>query len=165
MPLPGQFPLPVKRTIIAFNFLASVALTFSQDAPPKWGLLGDDADLLRVVQDSDLAIRARVYRVEFINIKRNFATVNMHVTVARAFKGDLKVNDRIVIEFPIDDLPLDPVERDKRLQSLREADIGSLRHCFLERPQDGTGHYSSEWLFVPRFTQEMSEFIEKHTPR
>jgi hypothetical protein len=135
-------------------------LGVSEDSRPKWGLLGDDASLVQSINDFDAAILGCVYRVEFTRIRRNFATVNLYVTVARAFKGDLKLSERIVINFPIDDVPVDPADREKKFQSLRDADIGGLRHCFIERPQSGESHYSTEWLFVPKFTEEMNVFLE-----
>lgn len=162
----------MKRTVLALclaalslSTLASDKTTPSNDTRPKWGFLGNDADLLGTVKEADEAILACVYRVEFQDIKGVFATVNLHVTVVRTFKGKLKPNERIVIAFPIDSLPLDAAGRDKHLKALRDADIGHLRFCFIQRPKGVDNPYEAEWLEVPKFTDEMNDFMEAYRRR
>jgi hypothetical protein len=162
----------MKGTITAI-YLAALSLSVAasdktaapEDARPKWGFLGDDASLLGTVKEADEAILACVYRVEFQDIKGAFATVNLHVTVARTFKGKLKPNERIVIAFPIEGLPLEVAERDKHLNALRDADVGHLRFCFIQRPSGPDKSYGAEWLDVPKFTDEMNDFMETYRRR
>jgi hypothetical protein len=138
----------------------------STDSAPKWLFLGEDADLLRTLNECDEAVLGCVYRVEFVNIRASLATVNLHMTVARNFKGRLSPDERITIDFPIDDLPLDGAQREKRLADIRAKDIGRLRFGFLWRTAGANARYSSEWLYVPRFTSAMNDFLEAHrTPQ
>jgi hypothetical protein len=131
-------------------------------ARPKWGFLGDDTDLRRTIKEADEAILACVYRVEFEDVKGPFATVILHVTVARTFKGKLKPNARITIGLRIDSVPLDAAGRDQHLKALRDADIGNLRICFVNRVGGTETAFDTEWLNVPKFTRGMNEFMEAY---
>ncbi|WP_395742081.1 hypothetical protein [Prosthecobacter sp.] len=150
---------------LSLPIMASDKAAPSKDGRPKWGFLGDDADLLGTVKEADEAILACVYRIEFQHIQGPFAMVNLHVTVARTFKGRLKPNERIVIAFPIDTLPLDAEGRDKHLKALSDADLGNLRFCFIRRPEGVDKPYEAEWLEVPKFTSEMNDFMEAYHQR
>ena len=75
------------------------------------------------------------------------------------------VASRIVIEFPIDDVPAEAAERGKHLNALRDNDIGNLRFCFMQRPVGTDARYTAEWLDVPKFTGEMNDFMESYRRR
>ena len=162
----------MKQTVLAFCLAALCLSSMANDrkdasnnARPKWGFLGDDDSLLDTIKDHDEAILGCVHRVEFVDIKGGFATVHLHVTVARTFKGKLKPYDRIIVEFPIDDVPTEAAARDKMLHALRDNDTGNLRFCFIQRPKGTEVHYRSEWLFVPKFSSEMNDFMDAYRLR
>lgn len=132
-----------------------------KSATPQWLFLGEDEDLLLTIKESDEVILGCVYRVDFPRTDDHHAVVNLHVTVVRSFKGKLQTNERMVIELSTEHNESDPGQREKKLNTLRESDLGNLRFCFVQKSAQGA-NYHCEWLHVPKYTKAMNEFLEAH---
>jgi hypothetical protein len=130
---------------------------FAEEGTPRWVFLGGDDDLKRYFEEHPQVVTVCVYETELRNPKPPCVVVVLHATVAETFKGKLKPGDKIKIVFPSDSLPSDETEREKFINNAAKNNLGSLRIAFLSDGKDS--EYQTEWLFVPKYQNEMREFL------
>lgn len=113
-------------------------------------------------EDSDEIFLGCVYRIELEDVRPPVATVVLYVTVARAFRGTLKPSDKIIVCFPTDILPFDPVERSKLIERRNQASPGRLNFYYLSKPKGGETRYFCDAADIRKFTKDLSDRFEKY---
>ena len=128
-----------------------------EDAPPRWGFLGDDKALTLTFDDAENVVLLCQIDSELERVKPPFAEVIYHGTVVETLKGDLEVGQKIKVRFGTDSLPVDAQEREKFVESRNSASRGALRFVFLDKPMDGV--YGCDWTQVPLYGGDMHRFL------
>ena len=118
-----------------------------EDGPPRWRFLGDDEALTSTFDDAENVVLLCQIDTELERVKPPFAEVIYHGTVVETLKGDLQVGQKIKVGFATDGLPVDPLEREKFVESRNRSSKGALRFVFLDPPKDGV--YGCDWTQGP----------------
>lgn len=131
------------------------------DVAPRWFFLGEDDALRGTYHEAKQVVMICIFETTLENIRPPFAKVIHHATVTRSLKGDLRIGDKIEIEFSTDSLPRDDVERAKFTEKVNKKSKGSLRFAFLFDEVKGgePKRFWTEFLYLPKYNQEMSEFL------
>ncbi|WP_411825562.1 hypothetical protein [Luteolibacter sp. AS25] len=150
----------MKNLLIAviFTCISAVCLANEDGEEPKWSFLGDDDGLRYYFGEAQQVILLCIVATDLEDIRPPFATVVHRATVVRSLKGDLKIGDKIEVTFATDSLPTNKEDREKFIMRAHESAQGDLRFAFLsegEKPR-----FSTEFLFVPKYTSEMAVFLD-----
>ena len=137
--------------------LTSVGLLQAQ--APRWGFLGDDEALETTFDDAQSVVFVCIFKTELRDVRPPFAEVVYHATVVESHKGKLKIGEKIQINFRTDSLPSDQDERRKFVAKADKSSKGALKFAFLHGGADGA--YSCEFMDVPRYSEEMQNFLRK----
>ena len=125
--------------------------------PPRWRFLGDDEALTSTFDDAENVVLLCQIDTELERVKPPFAEVIYHGTVVETLKGDLQVGQKIKVGFATDGLPVDPLEREKFVESRNRSSKGALRFVFLDPPKDGV--YGCDWTQVPLYEEDLHRFL------
>ena len=91
----------------------------------------------------------------------NYASVCFTVTVVRSYKGKLNPNERAMVFFDTELDSRQPEKAKAHIERLQKTTQGQLRFFFLEDAKSQKlGGYSTEWLYVPKYTKEIEMFLE-----
>ena len=130
----------------------------ADDVAPRWGFLGDDKGLTSTFNDAHSVVLVCVFDTELRNVKPPFADVVFHATVVGLHKGDLKIGDKIKINFSTDSLEGDAEARRKFVEAANNKNKGALKFAFLHGGKDGA--YSCDWVDLPDYQIEMQKFLK-----